>query len=728
MTRRRPRVAILGGGMGGLATAWRLSEPGSREQVESITVYQRDWRLGGKGASSRGVHGRIEEHGLHIWLGYYENAFRLIRECYEALDREHSDPDAPIKTWTEAFVPAPHVGLEEQHLGGWQEWLGDFSPNEQLPGEPGAPAGVMTVTELAERFLRLLRDFTVSLPGRTATVTLSTDRTPSPSSQAGLALQARTLALASALEALTISRDLRIDALDETLGALRQPLLDAADSDPGLRRAWHLISVVVATLRGVVADGVLTDPKGFRRLNDEDYRDWILRHGGAPEAARSTLVTGLYDLVFAHQDADPERASFGAGWGVFLSGKTFFDYKGSIFWKMRAGMGDVVFAPLYQALRLRGVEFEFFHRVEALRLAPDRLAIDAIDVVREARCRDGVPRYEPLVRVKGLPCFPAGPIADQLDAGARPEPITLRRGTDFDVAVLAIPLGMAPQVCEELIADRPEWRAMIDNVRTVATQAFQVWLRDDTVSLGATAPATTFTGYVKPFDTWASMPQTLDAEDWPAHDQPRSVEYFCSTLDAPLDTVGVDYGEVVRDERGAIPVARCGTPPAGGSARRRVSMGPAVRQRWGRGARGVRESVLDRERRSLRSLRAVRGRQRQVPTPARRERLRQPLPRGRLDRLRPERRVHRGRGAVGPTSGQRRHGSLTALPHRRALPRLIVPAGRGRFGPEARSVAARQALARLDNGNASLSARRPWTTSAQAGRRSDGSWLCSVAR
>ena len=82
MNRRGGRVAILGGGMAGLATAWRLSEPGWQDELDSITVYQRGWRLGGKGASSRGLNGRIEEHGLHLWLGYYENSFRLLRECY----------------------------------------------------------------------------------------------------------------------------------------------------------------------------------------------------------------------------------------------------------------------------------------------------------------------------------------------------------------------------------------------------------------------------------------------------------------------------------------------------------------------------------------------------------------------------------------------------------------------------------------------------------------------
>ena len=45
--RSRDRIAILGGGMAGMAAAWRLSEPGWREEFESITVYQRGWRLGG---------------------------------------------------------------------------------------------------------------------------------------------------------------------------------------------------------------------------------------------------------------------------------------------------------------------------------------------------------------------------------------------------------------------------------------------------------------------------------------------------------------------------------------------------------------------------------------------------------------------------------------------------------------------------------------------------------
>ena len=124
--------------MGGLAAAWRLSEPGWRDRFERITVYQRGWRLGGKGASSRGRHGRIEEHGLHVWLGFYDNAFRLLRECYAELDRPATDPQAPIRTWRDAMRPASAVGLEDRERDDWRHWLARFAPNDLEPGEPGA--------------------------------------------------------------------------------------------------------------------------------------------------------------------------------------------------------------------------------------------------------------------------------------------------------------------------------------------------------------------------------------------------------------------------------------------------------------------------------------------------------------------------------------------------------------------------------------------------------------
>src|SRR5262245_40085475 len=81
------KVAILGGGMGALAAAWKLMQEPNAAARYDITVYQRGWRLGGKGASGRnldaGNGARIEEHGLHILMGFYDNALGLLHECYE---------------------------------------------------------------------------------------------------------------------------------------------------------------------------------------------------------------------------------------------------------------------------------------------------------------------------------------------------------------------------------------------------------------------------------------------------------------------------------------------------------------------------------------------------------------------------------------------------------------------------------------------------------------------
>src|SRR5258707_14410740 len=104
MAGQRRRIAVLGGGMGALAAAWELSaRPGWRERFE-IDVYQLGFRLGGKGASgcNRARNDRIEEHGLHVWMGFYRNAFALIRRCYDELGRA---PGTPLATWRDAFAP-----------------------------------------------------------------------------------------------------------------------------------------------------------------------------------------------------------------------------------------------------------------------------------------------------------------------------------------------------------------------------------------------------------------------------------------------------------------------------------------------------------------------------------------------------------------------------------------------------------------------------------------------
>lgn len=537
--------------MAGLSAAWRLSAPGWRDRFESITVYQRGWRLGGKAASSRGAHGRIEEHGLHIWLGSYENAFALLRECYAELDRRSTDPGAPVQTWDQALIPADNLGLADRWGTEWLIWRGTFTRNDELPGEPGTSGREMTAVGFLQRALRLVIDFAESIRDPLPRgLSLSTSPQPphgtGPAEAVRRGVLAALLALTEAPPAGTAATDLLGTVLDAIRGALD------CEERPDHKRSWLLMSLVVATARGILADKLITDPRGFRAINDQDFGAWLLRHGGHRDVLEFPLIRGLYDLVFGYEDADPRRPAFGAGLAVFLTGLVLFEYKGAVFWKMTAGMGDIVIAPLYQVLRRRGVRFEFFHRLDGLHLDAAHQAVDAITMGRQVRLADGIDEYEPLTSVRGLPVFPAQPLKNQVSQSDRDriqdwrslethwsrdedaESRVLRRGVDFDHVVLAVSLGMVDIVAKELVADRPDWRDMTTNVRTVATQALQLWLRGDEASLGWLGkPAVTTSAYLPPFETWASMAQTLWAEEWPDDDRAATVAYFCGSLDAP---------------------------------------------------------------------------------------------------------------------------------------------------------------------------------------------------
>ena len=84
MNAARPeKISIIGGGVAAIAAAYAITQTPDWQKRYEITVYQMGWRLGGKGASGRNLAqgGRIEEHGLHIWAGFYHNAFRLMKDC-----------------------------------------------------------------------------------------------------------------------------------------------------------------------------------------------------------------------------------------------------------------------------------------------------------------------------------------------------------------------------------------------------------------------------------------------------------------------------------------------------------------------------------------------------------------------------------------------------------------------------------------------------------------------
>src|SRR5215471_12784879 len=130
----KKKIAILGGGISSLTAALEITRTPNWQNDYEITVYQLGWRLGGKGASSRnpGISNRIEEHGLHIWLGFYENAFAIMRECYDELKLP---PSAPFQKWSDAFKPHTFITVEESIDGEWLHWPVTFPTNNSEPGD-----------------------------------------------------------------------------------------------------------------------------------------------------------------------------------------------------------------------------------------------------------------------------------------------------------------------------------------------------------------------------------------------------------------------------------------------------------------------------------------------------------------------------------------------------------------------------------------------------------------
>jgi len=561
------KVAIVGGGCAAITTAFELTRPEHHGRYE-VTVYQLGWRLGGKGASGRGPADRIEEHGLHLWMGFYENAFRLMRECYAELNRDPAH--CPIADWRDAFVPAPLVGVADQLPNGqWSVFKGALPPTEGLPGDPPTSNQRWSVTDYVSRSMALLRTLIETIQQRDASSPEAPPR-QSPDARSTSAvlegisrlLQYGELAtLAGLIQAISLlevafgsfsqyPENIIVRLLDAVASNARSILESRLEHDLGLRRVWQIIDVTLATLRGEIRFGVLTDPRGFDVIDEYDGREWLRLNGASETSLNSGWIRALYDFGFSYENGDTARPRISAAQAVRSVLRAFFTYRGAFFWRMQAGMGDVVFAPLYEVLKKRGVRFAFFHRLENVKLADPHLLqsgetpyVEALDFDVQADVTGGG-EYQPLVDIRGLPCWPSRPDYSQLVDGERMarngwefeshwdrhkvRSKTLRVGEDFDFVVLGIGLGAVPYVGKELVARDPRWRAMVDHVRTVATQAFQIWMSADMKDLGWPDQPIAVSGFVEPFDTWADMRHLIRHETW--QDTPRSLAYFCNVL------------------------------------------------------------------------------------------------------------------------------------------------------------------------------------------------------
>jgi uncharacterized protein with NAD-binding domain and iron-sulfur cluster len=568
------KVAILGGGMAGLATAWRLSnDPNWRQQFASITVHQMGWRLGGKCATGRGPAGRVEEHGIHLFGGGYYNTLAMMRDvCQEAF------PGTP-GAFGHRFEPQfTSIDVAGQHK----------TVSVLAPGALSL-ANALRIDTPHELFASAIAGLLAQLrlkepPGPRLVSHFSLGLLPDLPWLADAGQQV-TSAWLDTVQVLVEQIRLRSDALPDTLDRLAAIVgpargLGAAEffsliddfvplSAAHERLATHpfgqwmgLLNFAYAIARGY-HDDFVQQGKTFSALDDEDHADWLRRHGAWDSTLELDITLSPIRILYQYRHGDASQAghrSMGAGAYLHWQLRTLA-YVESPFWFFVQGTGDTVITPLYTVLAQRGVQFAFFHKVESLQLSADGRRVAQVRLRQQATTRSGQP-YQPLAQ--GL--WPAGPRCAELNEGDEiallppdelesywsgyraDQTLTLSDGQDFDELVLAISLGALPLICDELIQQDPGWRDMVAQVKTVETQSLQLWFdqRSDALGIHTHAnreipPGDTGlgAGLATPYDGFSDFSSLIAFEHWPPAARPKALWYFSDVIATDHDVAPV---------------------------------------------------------------------------------------------------------------------------------------------------------------------------------------------
>ena len=163
------------------------------------------------------------------------------------------------------------------------------------------------------------------------------------------------------------------------------------------------VDLGIAAIKGMIEGGVILPPYDYFKLDTLDFRAWLSKYGAhdvSRQQPRTSAACTTSGSRCPARSAPAPRSTASCG----CAGPT----RARVMWKMQAGMGDTIFAPLYLVLKKRGVKFEFFSARRQARAVADgkrgsRRSRSA------SRCSVKTGEYDPLVPVKDLPCWPSEP-------------------------------------------------------------------------------------------------------------------------------------------------------------------------------------------------------------------------------------------------------------------------------------------------------------------------------
>lgn len=568
------KLAVLGGGVSTITSIFELTSQPNWQQKYDITLYQMGWRLGGKGASGRNLedHGRIEEHGIHVWFGFYYNAFKCMRACYEELDRP---VDAPLATLYEAFTPHHSTALAQDFRNEWSVWPVNVPP---LPGKVGEGPDPVNILEALSVLINWLIKHAEKEPDALEEGAGLFDFIEHIKEEVEDFFEDE-LVLAAVKKLKTVRKGLSDCAtekdkakLDNLLNDIICLMEDVRETLTGLLIIPAKLSVkvnriytsldFVLTMGIGVLKGELYLPGALNNINDQNFKDWLTTWGANELTTSGPLMNGMYGGFFAYKEGDLSQPNVEAGTVIKAGLWAIVAVRESFVWRMQAGMGDVVFAPYYEVLKRRGVKFKFFHQVEEVCAIEEngKLLVNEIRLARQVPLKDESQEYDPLVNVKDLPCWPSSPLYDQIETSVaakliendinlesfwsnwpelyEQQKLTLKMGEDYDQVILGISVASLPSIAPSLLALNPAFKAMAEGISTVATQAYQVWQNKDVQELGwpeykEGEEAPEILGYdSQKLDSWADVSYLVKREEWQQGDPdaPKDISYFCGVF------------------------------------------------------------------------------------------------------------------------------------------------------------------------------------------------------
>ncbi|WP_417463673.1 NAD(P)-binding protein [Kordiimonas sp.] len=468
----RKKVAVLGGGVASLVAAYELSKTEAMREKYDVTIYQMGWRLGGKGATGRDEHGRIQEHGLHVWFGFYINAFTMLRDVYAVWERD--DLNA-MRTIHDALRPRNYTPLGTSvndnpawwdftwpHMGG-MPWDDNVLPT--LPQLIGTIAGVivdliLNGEELTSMMVRgkqvpwsqlySKEDYVEAMEEQIKEIIISVKNANEDILKWVKELLVSNYALTPAEEAyleklLEVGHHTSIEDAAETLKILTgfhnslPPNSDQHRPDIFVDVLRIILTFLAAPMQNQVlkdaldslvpfAIGIISDFVIGNKTADEldaeglEFTQWLVQHGGNPKLlTESHLLRIVYDTFMEFRDGDVTQPDYGAGVAAQVCVRLFFTSKHAELWNMQAGMGEVIIAPLYEVLKQNGVKVEFFHKVKNLGLDATGENIATIEIERQVNLKNG--SYDPIYPLPvqdaatHLLVWPAQPLWDQIEDG-----------------------------------------------------------------------------------------------------------------------------------------------------------------------------------------------------------------------------------------------------------------------------------------------------------------------